>query len=530
MNEEEGFIPRFLLVLMILAGAASASAQEPPSITDVEVNPTPFSPNGDGVRELLRLEYTLSVDASSVTAAVRDADGFHVAVLLDGAFRPAGKDTLIWNGLTDNLSRAPDGTYFVHLSARNSVGQTEEDSPFFVLDATTPTARITELYPKPFAPALPPSPDSLTVRISVSGSQAEDSISVTVGPKDEPADDALSLTPPFSGDGEYLCYWKDKGDPDGFYRVEVFMQDVALNRSTDDSSFLLDRSPPLIEVLDPPDGAILGELPDLLQAKVYDESGVDSLEISYDGRPFAVVPNAAGQDTVYWTSPLRDSLPGEGEHTVRVRATDLLGRLGARDNDDGVLSISLTTDTEPPPPPSLDPLPPVVRTARIEVTGTADDADSVMVYLNDFENPALALRVTIKDAFSGALNLRSGVNELAAISVDEAGNQSDFSSSVTVEYRQEFGVFFNKRFRPGNAFEISLDRPAREVTLALYSTSGRMVRLLRGDGPSSAFSLTWDGYDDSGTSLNSGVYLCRVNAVLEDGTSLTQKKLVALVR
>ena len=126
--------------------------------------------------------------------------------------------------------------------------------------------------------------------------------------------------------------------------------------------------------------------------------------------------------------------------------------------------------------------------------------------------------------------LRIGVNQLAAISVDEAGNRSLFSSTVTVEYRQEFGVFFNERFRPGDSFEIHLDRTARQVTLALYSTSGRMVRILREDAPSVHFTLPWDGYDSSGNPLNSGVYLCRVSAVLQDGTALTQKKLVALVR
>jgi flagellar hook assembly protein FlgD len=53
---------------------------------------------------------------------------------------------------------------------------------------------------------------------------------------------------------------------------------------------------------------------------------------------------------------------------------------------------------------------------------------------------------------------------------------------------------------------------------------------LRGDGPAEYFNLVWDGLDDSGTSLNNGVYLCRVSAVLEDGATLTEKKLVALVR
>ena len=342
--------------------------------------------------------------------------------------------------------------------------------------------------------------------------------------------DELTPAPPFSGDGEYSAVWKDKGYADGFYRVEVFVQDAALNRSTDDSAFTLDRNPPLIEIYDPPANGVFNPLPELFRGKVYDESGVDSVEVSYDDGPFAPVPGVSGRDTLYWESPLRASLSGEGEHTVRVRATDPLGRTGARGNGDGVLTLTVTLDTVRPDPPLLDPLPSVVRTSSLQVSGTADDADSVLIYLNDFEIPAAKARVTIKDTFSGVVELQTGDNQLGARSVDEAGNLSEPSTYASVNYSREFGVFFNKRFRPGDYFEISLDMPAREATLALYSTSGRLVRLLRGNGPSDYFNLVWDGLDDSGTSLNNGVYLCRVSAVLEDGTTLTEKKLVALVR
>jgi len=508
-----------------------AFGQEPPAITDVEVEPTPFSPNGDGVRDSLYLRYTLDADVSSMTAEVRDSEGVHTAFLLEGEPRYAGTDTLVWGGLKEDLDRAPDGNYYVRLSARGfSGGESEVDSPLFVLDATRPTVRINELYPSPFAPGLPGSPDSLTVRVEVTGSQPADSVFIGVGPVDEPSTDELSIKPPFSGDGQYTASWKDMGYADGFYRIEVFVQDAALNRSSAGSSFTLDRNPPLIEIYDPPADGSFNPLPELLRGKVYDESGVDSIEVAYDGGPFSVVPGVSGHDTLYWAAPLRDLLSEEGEHTVGVKATDPLGRTGARGYAEGVVTLTVTLDKEPPPPPSLDRLPSVVRTSMLGISGTAEDADSVLIYVNDFEIPAAKARVTIKGTFSGIVELQIGDNQLAARSMDEAGNLSSPPTYAAVEYSREFGVFFNERFRPGDYFEISLDMPVREVTLALYSTSGRLVRLLRGDGPAEYFNLVWDGLDDSGTSLNNGVYLCRVSAVLEDGTTLTEKKLVALVR
>jgi flagellar hook assembly protein FlgD len=515
--------------LILFAWVAPASAQGPPTFQNGNVHPDPFSPNGDGVRDVLTVEYTLESAADWVTGAVKNAEGALVVTLLNEVPQSAGTHILHWTGLDASMAPAPDGTYEVRLAAGNAWGQAEWNRTF-TLDTTPAVARITEISPNPYAPDLPGSPDSLRVRVSVTKSHPEDFMSVTVGPNGEAAKDTLVLSPSFSGDGNYSCHWRDSGHEDGLYRVEAFMEDAAVNRSVDEGFFTLDKSPPFVEVYRPSGATLFSELPDSIFGRAFDGAGTASVQIAFDEGPFVAIAGAAGADTVYWASPLRDSLSEQGQHTVKIRATDLLGHVGAEGEADGFLSFDVTLDSQEPPPPSIQTLPSIVRSATLQVTGTAEDADSVAIYLNDFERPAAKAHVTINDTFSATLGLRPGANQIAATSVDEAGNQSALSPVMTVEYREEFGVFFNERFRPGDSFEISVDGVARKVTLALYSTSGRMVRILRGNGPSSTFRLTWDGQDSSGIALNTGVYLCRINAELEDGSSLTQKKLVALVR
>jgi flagellar hook assembly protein FlgD len=77
---------------------------------------------------------------------------------------------------------------------------------------------------------------------------------------------------------------------------------------------------------------------------------------------------------------------------------------------------------------------------------------------------------------------------------------------------------------------VQLDLPlagARDVEVALYDLRGRRVALLHrgpldGAGP---HGFSWDGRDDEGRGVASGVYLARAVA---DGRMLTGK--VALVR
>ena len=54
-------------------------------------------------------------------------------------------------------------------------------------------------------------------------------------------------------------------------------------------------------------------------------------------------------------------------------------------------------------------------------------------------------------------------------------------------------------------------RGARPVQLAIYDPSGRLVRqLVQGPVGTGAQSVVWDGRDNQGRSLGSGVYFARI--------------------
>ncbi len=68
-------------------------------------------------------------------------------------------------------------------------------------------------------------------------------------------------------------------------------------------------------------------------------------------------------------------------------------------------------------------------------------------------------------------------------------------------------------FNPSTVIGFTLARPAR-VRLGVYAADGRKVReLAAGEFPAGRHSVTWDGRDDTGNPVASGVYLSRMEAV-----------------
>jgi hypothetical protein len=79
-------------------------------------------------------------------------------------------------------------------------------------------------------------------------------------------------------------------------------------------------------------------------------------------------------------------------------------------------------------------------------------------------------------------------------------------------------------FNPSTEIRFAVPR-AGHTTLAVFDVAGHRVRtLVDGDHPSGVFTLSWDGRDDSGRPLASGVYLC----TLASPGQRTNRKLVLL--
>jgi hypothetical protein len=105
--------------------------------------------------------------------------------------------------------------------------------------------------------------------------------------------------------------------------------------------------------------------------------------------------------------------------------------------------------------------------------------------------------------------------------LDFVGNESDPASAGTVTavaepvIPQTFALYQNvpNPFNPTTAIRYDVPVGGGEVTLRVYDVSGRLVRALV-DGPEGpgAKMVTWDGRNDRGQAVSSGVYFYRMTA------------------
>jgi hypothetical protein len=83
---------------------------------------------------------------------------------------------------------------------------------------------------------------------------------------------------------------------------------------------------------------------------------------------------------------------------------------------------------------------------------------------------------------------------------------------------------YPKPFNPGTTIGFALP-VASEVTLAIFNTSGQVVKtLVAAEMSAGHHSFVWDAKDESGANVASGVYLC----VIKAGEFTAQKKLVLM--
>ena len=113
---------------------------------------SPFSPNGDHVRDTLTGSFTTTA-AGSVTVAVRTTSGALVRTLSSAA-REAGTTSLSWNGNNDLGQPAPQGTYRVHASVDTGDGNAWVRTADVAVDRTRPLpswmgTSLSTVYPYP---------------------------------------------------------------------------------------------------------------------------------------------------------------------------------------------------------------------------------------------------------------------------------------------------------------------------------------------------------------------------------------------
>jgi hypothetical protein len=155
----------------------------------------------------------------------------------------------------------------------------------------------------------------------------------------------------------------------------------------------------------------------------------------------------------------------------------------------------------------------------VEIQGTSD-WDPLNHVISD--DTIYDLTGVVQPGFwnQGALNVvvRAGESQ---IRIDEAILLIDYDSGHTEAEEEEpasqiesfkLSQNYPNPFNPET--QISFDLPkTTKVSLAVYNVSGQKVRtLLDTNLPAGWYTVRWDGKDDEGKSVASGIYLCRLLA------------------
>lgn len=160
---------------------------------------------------------------------------------------------------------------------------------------------------------------------------------------------------------------------------------------------------------------------------------------------------------------------------------------------------------------------------------TIEDADDCMWAINPADNRVAAVRNTQAVA-ALSIGLQSSVNmvtcnylingEVGSVGID-LGNPTDDSllPNPSFSLRQNYPNPFN----PVTTIHFSIEDPVAVTSLKVYNVKGQLVRtLIDAQLAAGDHQQSWDGMDDAGNPVTSGVYLYR----LKNGNSITMKKMV----
>jgi subtilase family serine protease/flagellar hook assembly protein FlgD len=341
-------------------------------------NPEVFSPNGDGRRETVQIEYELETPAR-VTLQIRDAGATVLRTLVAGVLLGSGPQSVTWNGLDGAGSPAPEGDLVAWLRAEDpdDAAVHEEQTARVTLDRTPPALSITTPAPASLTSAARP------VRGSIGDARlVEYVLSITPGggAPSELARDSHARS------DEVLAPLADFGD--GPYTLELVASDLAENQASLTVPFTIDSTPPQAALLEPAKGATLlrGDEPVPVTGSATDENLEGwTLRFGPGAEPAALTTIASGT---------------EGGDTQAVGAWDV------RFVPDGVYTTSLlVTDragnaAEDRATVTLDGTPPVVALAHPTGGGYVTERDTVLGTVDDTHLASWRLEAAPGDAQS----------------------------------------------------------------------------------------------------------------------------------
>jgi len=342
----------------------------------LELAPSPFSPNGDGRREELRLRLGLGSEAR-LDVGVEGEAGNAVRTLRSDELFPAGAATIAWDGRDDGGQLAPDGHYRLVVTARLASNPlvAQEEAVSAVLDATPPALA----FDRPAADAFVPSEGAILGTI-LDPNLAEWIASFTAEPQ---APAWVELRRGSVERSEYpLGSLVDF--PAGDHGLRLEATDEAENRAELVIAFAVDDTPPAVTLGEPAAGAILGAEPAVVLGAIEEENPAAwVLEAGAGENPGSWLELATGT-----AAPAAEPIAlwnvaalADGPYTLRLTATDRAGLSASA-------QVLVKVDTTAPEVEIATPAPGGFVGEPLAVVGTAADPNLVSYRLGLAQGPA----------------------------------------------------------------------------------------------------------------------------------------------
>jgi len=122
------------------------------------------------------------------------------------------------------------------------------------------------------------------------------------------------------------------------------------------------------------------------------------------------------------------------------------------------------------------------------------------------------------------VKLLQGMPPTSADRTPNAEKEIPSGFSLSQNYPNPFDLSQNSRFRPETIIEYAIRVPGK-VTMEIYNILGQRVRIfVRENLEAGIHKMQWDGKDNLGRNLTSGVYIYRI----ESGNFAQSRKLVLL--
>ena len=400
-------------------------------VSAIAVTPPLFSPNGDARRDQTSLRLSIEDDVV-LTLTIRAADGTVQRTLVTNRAASRGVVLLAWDGTNDAGFVVPDGVYTATLRAvlARNPAVTQQENVTVSVDATPPSIALTR-----------PASGVVTATGQVQGSITDQHLNAyTVSLTETPLGPQTRLLSSGTGNAVTAHLGSLQGLQEGRYALTVEARDAGENSATKQVTFVVDNTPPVVELTTPAPGSVLGRKQSPVVVKgVITETHVARYQLNV----------GAGADPSTWMSLANSTQPpgtdvlgtwhiaslADGLYTLQVLVEDQAGLRTEK-------RLQLTIDNTSPTVALNAPADGSYVTAPLMITGTATDTHLASYRLEITSTTASTQWSPIGSGVSTVQNglllqwpslPPDGAYLLRLTAVDRAGNSAETVRRITVD-------------------------------------------------------------------------------------------------